>query len=215
MTDKYDSTIAKWDEVARTDGRRAAIHPAGGVGDEAYELSGFYAAQQVMRVVGPGADRCLLDYGCGDGRVARHLAGRYSLVDGYDTSGTMCAAFNDRVAHGVARDFLLRARVYDAVYSFAVFIHHTYVDGARMLKELVEGLPLNEHIVFALQIPLYTVPRDPENWTDVGVWTAEQLHAAAAAAGLRVEKFTENAGAFSFSQIGPAHDALQILRRIT
>jgi hypothetical protein len=59
------------------------------------------------------------------------------------------------------------------------------------------------------------VPRDPTSWTDVGVWSVEQLYAAAEAAGLRVETFTENGGAFSFDSIGPAHDALQILRRAT
>lgn len=212
----FDETVQKWDEVAHT-GASAAIHPAGAISDEAYERSGFEAALQVMQIFPckPYGDYALLDYGCGNGRVARHLAGRYWSIWGYDTSLEMRRQFNGiihpksgRAADGPGDGYW--PGVF-GVYSFAVWIHHTYADGARMLKELAAQVASGTKL--ALQIPLYTEPREPENWTDVGVWTPEQFETAVHEAGLVVEHYTANTHAFSYDLIGAAHNALQILKK--
>lgn len=209
----YDDTIKAWDDVARTEGRSVAIHPAGSDW-EAYERSGFEGALEVMRIAKaykiPVRETRVLDYGCGDGRVARHL-GRWTVV-GYDTSDEMRNAFiSVAPAHFIATNSLkpfLRGMT-SLVYSFAVWIHHSYADGARMLKELAQATP---GALLALQIPIYSVPREPENWTDVGVWTKAQMEAACAEAGIEILELHTNPGAFSYEKIGPNHGKLQVLR---
>lgn len=210
----FDETVKTWDDVARTEKRSVAIHPTGDDW-EAYERSGFEGALEVMKIARAYkinlCSSVVMDYGCGDGRVARHLAGRCDLV-GFDTSEEMIDAFHTVVRGGTAdtgAEFDVFDGAIDLVYSFAVWIHHSYVDGARMLKELAAACP---GALLALQIPIYDVPREPENWTDVGVWTKVQMEAACAEAGIEILELHTNPGVFAYDRIGPNHAKLQVLR---
>lgn len=222
----YEETIAAWEKAGADVSRRLAIHPSG-FDEEAYELSGFMAARQIMRQFPPMKFPKIVDFGCGDGRVTRHLAGRYEVVDGIDTSPAMCRAGLAVAPHaffwtwpelhsienGLEPETWLRSSIMDAalVFSLAVFIHHTYADGRALLCLLAQMFP---RATFALQIPIYEVAREPENWTDVGVWTEEMFFSAAKAAGLEIVRWGGNVGAFDYAHIGPNHDTLQVLKRI-
>jgi trans-aconitate methyltransferase len=210
--DGYKDTIKKWDEAARSPGARAAIHPSGGIDEEAYELSGFMAARKVLRTLPPEKFSSIIDYGCGDGRVLRHLAGRYAFPYGFDTSSAMreaCSAAAPRAVVLSSVDGLF-TNYETGVFSFAVFIHHTFIAGAAMLRDLAVACP---NATFALQIPLYEVAREPTSWTDVGVWTLPMLEQAADLAGLRVERAYVSPGEFTYDRIGHAHSELQVLTR--
>ena len=211
MTGSYDDTVKKWDEVARTDQQSSAIHPAADSGFEAYERSGFESALRVMQVFPPGPYR-VLDYGCGNGRVARHLVGRYEEVVGYDTSEAMREAYSQNVLYSSVLGDLDYA-VVDRVYSWCVFFHHNYADGRRMLVELAAMPGLEPGALLALHIPIYDVAREPGTWIDVGVWTPAQFRDACDAAGLEVVETHPSPGAFSHQSAGVNHDRLQILRK--
>ncbi len=207
----YDDTIKMWDAAARTTERSSRIHPTGG-DEEAYELSGFHAARRVMQLFPPSKYDNVLDYGCGDARVLRHLAGRYKRACGFDTSPAMCLA-----AQLVAPPASISTHLEDfgdirAVFSWAVFIHHTHEAGARMIAELARFFPA---ATLALQIPLYEVAREPQNWTDVGVWTEKTLRDACDAAGLTLYQGWVSPGEFRWDRIGRFHDELQVLVRRT
>lgn len=208
----YEDTIKKWDEAAHSSQARGHIHPSGNIDDEAYELSGFQAARKVLRVLPPPSFLTILDFGCGDGRVLRHLAGRYHGALGFDTSPGMVTACQRNVPVATVSNSLtaLTGEDVDAIFSFAVFIHHTHDSGKTMLKQLAHLFP---NAVLALQIPLYETAREPMNWTDVGVWTLPMLESAAEGAGLVVERAFVSPGHFSYDRIGHSHNELQVLRR--
>jgi len=208
----YEDTIKKWDDAAHTSQARGHIHPSGNIDDEAYELSGYTAARHVLRVLPPPSFISILDFGCGDGRVLRHLAGRYHDSFGFDTSPRMVSACQRNVPVATVANSLtsLSGEDIDAIFSYAVFIHHRHADGSTMLKQLAHLFP---NATFALQIPLYEVAREPTTWTDVGVWTLPLLEAAADGAGLKVERAYISPGEFSYDRIGHSHNELQVLTR--
>lgn len=63
------------------------------------------------------------------------------------------------------------------------------------------------------QIPIYDVPREPSNWTDVCVWTLDQFVDAYEKCGLEFIGGATNKGPFSFNDIGPNHHKFQILKK--
>ena len=207
-------TIAKWDVAGSGPLRELHISPTGNT--PAYRVLGEEHAREVLRHVKSPLRKTILDFGCGDGRVTIPLAKRFKHVVAVDGSSTMLKAMpvvenitqvlytGDGIDIGYSK--------VDVVYSTSVFIHNTYQDGCKILMDLsavtVQGGLLLMHI------PLYDEARAPENWTDVGVWTLNMLCNAADQAGLRLESWLTNQGAFSFNQVGPNHGALQVLRKI-
>jgi SAM-dependent methyltransferase len=222
VSSRRTHVVEAWDAAARTPARSVAIHPSGRDVVE-YERSGAQAALEVMtwlhavaaaREAGQAGPAVLvLDYGCGDGRVLRHLCVAPIIPCGYDTSPAMREAARAACRGAMIVDDLaqLGNRV-DLAYSHSVFIHHTYADGCDMLVELA-GV-VRPGGILAVQIPLYDVAREPESWTDVGVWTEEQLEAAAAAAGCSLACSFASRGAFAYDDVGSQHHRLQVLRRI-
>jgi SAM-dependent methyltransferase len=213
----YRETIDAWEAAARGAHRSSHIHPTGS-DPPSYEASGARAAADVALIAAEHTARCtdVLDYGCGDGRVLRHLPAVFPTVYGYDTSPAMRAAA--RVVCGSKVTLIQDAEVMalespfcDLAFSFAVFIHHTQANGRRMLLELARTVRLGG--IVAVDIPLYDVAREPSSWTDVGVWTLEQLLDAADTAGLFPVETLTNAGAFSYDAVGPNHGRLQVFRR--
>jgi trans-aconitate methyltransferase len=211
-----------WDRVAGTAGAQEAIHPLGGVGSEEYEASGRSQARQVSELIWTyviphvdGEPR-VADFGCGDGRVLRYVAEEFPDSWGLDASPIMLAKLVERVpgvatmesdGTGVSLDELGA----DFIYSLAVFIHHDHNGGVAMMEGLARGI--NPGGFLALQIPCYGVARERNSWTDVTVWTKDQIESAARTADLSVVELWENSGEFSFSAIGPNHHRMQVFRK--
>jgi trans-aconitate methyltransferase len=226
---KFQETVEAWQVAARGDpaSTMTAIHPTG-TDPAAYDASGLAAAEQVVAFAAlpPQKFPRIADFGCGDGRVLKHLLGRgYSELAGVDVSLEMLERAAARMelqhAHPETLRFYgsdgldLSLRDMDGIFSFAVFIHHTYADGVSMLKTLAQAIRIGGRL--ALQIPLYDVPREPGNWTDVGVWTPDQFAEAIHAAGCTYASLSSvhtNPGAFSYDAIGPVHHMLQVVERV-
>lgn len=221
MTQHFQETVAAWQRFTTPEEARAAIHPTGR-DEAAYDASGRNAADHVVAALPPAHYPRIADFGCGDGRVLKHLVGRgYTKLVGVDVSLEMlarAAVYVGEPPAGVDLSFhasdgrALTTDWLDGVFSFAVFIHHTHADGVEMLKTLVGAVRVGG--LLALQIPLYDVPREPANWTDVGVWTPGQFLTAIANAGCGVVSMHHNIGAFSYDAIGPMHHMLQVVERL-
>ncbi|MFC9268936.1 class I SAM-dependent methyltransferase [Streptomyces zhihengii] len=177
-----DDVIRAWDEADP-----AAIHPLRQVSEEAYWDSGRAQADMLASVVPDGAK--VMDFGCGDGRVAIPMAGLGFEVTAVDSSQNMLDRLGDQApdittvhatADGIASH--LGRRRMDAVYSLAVLIHHSYSDCLHIIGKLRAATKLGGILI--LDWPLSDQPAEADSWIGVTTWSAQQQAEACAAIGL-------------------------------
>ncbi|MGW1015593.1 class I SAM-dependent methyltransferase [Streptomyces niveus] len=177
-----DSVIRAWDQADP-----AAIHPLRNVSEEAYWESGRAQADMLATVIPGGAK--VLDFGCGDGRVAIPLAALGYEVTAVDSSQRMLDRLSERApelttvqadADGIAKH-LGRRRV-DAVYCLAVLIHHGYTDCLHIIERLRAATKLGGILV--LDWPVSETPSEADSWIGVTTWYLGQQVEVCARLGL-------------------------------
>lgn len=164
-----------------------AIHPLRRVSEGAYWDSGKAQADMLAAVIPDGAK--VMDFGCGDGRVAIPLAGLGYEVTAVDSSQRMLDRLAERApdlttvqatADGIAGH--LGRRKMDAVYTLAVLIHHSYTDCLHIIGKLRAATKLGGIIV--LDWPVSDQPGEADSWIGVTTWSKEQQADACARIGL-------------------------------
>lgn len=177
-----DAVIAAWDQADP-----AAIHPTRRVSEDAYRASGEAQASMLAAVLPEGAK--VMDFGCGDGRVAIPLAELGYEVTAVDSSRRMLDRLTERApgitavhasADGIAAH--LGRRRMDAVYCLAVLIHHSYADCLDIIGKLRAATKLGGLLV--LDWPTSDQPGEADSWIGVTTWSKEQQADACARIGL-------------------------------
>lgn len=214
----YKQLKQGWDQAA-TSGADAAIHPSGR-DRAAYEESGIADIHKLwdlirMYIGQEAGPLTVLDFGAGNGRMAIPLTYMADEVYAVDMSYGMLQQIPKIVnlfpILSIDCDFELPVKA-DVAVSVSVFIHNSYEDGKRILKAISRNMKPGAHAF--LQIPLYEQSKEPANWTDVGVWTIEDLNYAAEEAGMGVLLIKYNPGSFSYDHIGPNHAEYQVLVKL-
>lgn len=174
--------ITAWDEAGPKH-----IHPSRGVSEEAYWASGERAAHQLAEVLRPGCR--VVDFGCGDGRVAIPLRQLGFEVTGADASPTMLAALaeNDPDMPQFQSDgadlYEKLGRKVDAVICLAVLIHHDRASVLSILDGLVAAVRKGGLLV--LDWPTSAHPEEAQIWIDVTTWNPDVQQAEAEKRGLK------------------------------
>jgi 2-polyprenyl-3-methyl-5-hydroxy-6-metoxy-1,4-benzoquinol methylase len=188
-----DDVIRAWDKADPT-----AIHPLRNVSEDAYWDSGRGQADMLATVIPTGAK--VLDFGCGDGRVAIPMAGLGYEVTAVDASQRMLDRMTNATADianahpdlalgittvqatadGIAGH--LGRRRMDAVYSLAVLIHHSYADCLHIIGKLRAATKLGGLLI--LDWPASDQPTEADSWIGVTTWSTQQQADACAAIGL-------------------------------
>jgi SAM-dependent methyltransferase len=165
----------------------AAIHPTRGISEDAYKASGQAQADLLATVLPAGCR--VVDFGCGDGRVAIPLRQAGYDVTGADGSQTMLERLAERDPDmpGVLSDGTDLAAVIgkkaDAVISLAVLIHHGYEAGAAIIDGLRAAVRVNGLLV--LDWPVADEPVEGGGWISVTTWSREQQDAICQRIGLK------------------------------
>lgn len=174
--------IAAWDQADPE-----AIHPLRRVSEDAYWESGQAQADMLVSVIPNGAK--VLDFGCGDGRVAIPLAAHGYEITAVDASQKMLDRLTERApglttvqaaADGIAGHF--GRRKMDAIYSLAVLIHHSYADCLDIITALWAATKLGGTLV--LDWPVSDQAAEADSWIGVTTWSKEQQADACARIGL-------------------------------
>ena len=174
--------IQAWDQADP-----AAIHPLRRISEDAYWQSGKTQASMLADVIPDGAK--VMDFGCGDGRVAIPLAGLGYEVTAVDASqrmlnrltqhapdmATVQADADELAAH-------LGRRKMDAIYSLAVLIHHSYTDCLHIIGRLRAATKLGGFLI--LDWPVSDQPSEADSWIGVTTWSQQQQTDARAEIGL-------------------------------
>lgn len=192
----YDEdVVAEWENAARSPRRSAHIHPTGRDGEDAYAASGEYAAHRLRRLfdaAGMDTDGAqILDYGCGDGRVALPLSLIYGAqVTGVDSSPTMRRAFVERVPQSVAyapeEIHDPESPESDAAYCLAVLIHQRWTQAERILVAIAGEVRAGG--VLIVDAPCYEQESEGGSAFGVTTFSPARVKAMADAAGLRLAR---------------------------
>lgn len=177
-----DAVIQAWAEADP-----AAIHPTRGISEDAYAESGAVQAELLASAL-PASCR-VVDFGCGDGRVAIPLAALGYDVTGSDGSQAMLDRLAERAPDmpSVQSDGTdLAAQIgkkADAVICLAVLIHHTYESAERIIEGLRAAVRVNGLLV--LDWPISDDPHEGGGWINVTTWSRDRQDALCARLGLK------------------------------
>lgn len=174
--------IEAWDQADPT-----AIHPTRAIDEDAYWNSGRNQAALLGTILTGGAK--VVDFGCGDGRVAIPLRELGYDVTAVDASPTMLdrlhqwdPAMPTVLSSGTGLNAALGKKV-DAVVSLAVLIHHNYADCLDLLTELRQAVKLGGILI--LDWPVSDEPVEGQAWLEVTTWSQEAHDDACARIGLK------------------------------
>lgn len=178
-----DEVIAAWDQADPT-----AIHPLRGVSEDAYWDSGRTQAAMLATVLPAGCK--VVDYGCGDGRVAIPLRAAGYDVTGVDSSQAMLDRLTERdpdmpvlLSRGIdlAEQYGRKA---DAIVSLAVLIHYSYADALDLITQM-RATVNGRGGILVLDWPVSDQPTEAHDWIGVTTWSPEQQADACAKIGLK------------------------------
>lgn len=177
-----EAVIQAWDAADP-----AAIHPTRRISEDAYWQSGKAQADMLASVIPDGAK--VMDFGCGDGRVAVPLAAHGYEITAVDSSQRMLDRLTEQApeittVHAAADGLAghLGRRRMDAVYALAVLIHHSYTDCLHIIERLRAATKLGGILV--LDWPISDQPAEADSWIGVTTWSREQQAEACERIGL-------------------------------
>lgn len=174
--------IEAWDRADPS-----AIHPTRAVDEDAYWNSGRNQAGFIGTVLPDGCK--VVDFGCGDGRVAIPLRELGYDVTAVDASQNMLDRLNQRdpsmlTLLNPGRDLYGQlGKKVDAVVALAVLIHHGYADCLDLLAELRQAVKLGGTLI--LDWPVSEQPVEGQRWLEVTTWSQEAHDDACARIGLK------------------------------
>lgn len=169
------------------------IHPAREhMSESAYWESGRPAAEFVWNLL--RGDGAVIDFGCGDGRIAIPMAKLGLEVVAVDAAPEMIERLEHQmrvqkvdgmlytlVSDGSQIDKKYPLDEFDAVNARAVFIHHSHDDVAMLVRNLSACLRVGGFLIADWPTGPHHVRRD---WIDVTIWSPEEREKVAASAGL-------------------------------
>lgn len=177
-----DSVIEAWNTADP-----AAIHPTRELSEDAYRASGEAQAQILAEILPEGCR--VVDFGCGDGRVAIPLQQLGYDVTGADGSQAMLDRLADQapdmpsvLTNGTNLAAAIGKKA-DSVVSLAVLIHHGYEAGERIIEGLRAAVRVNGLLV--LDWPIADQPSEGEGWISVTTWSRDQQDAICRRVGLK------------------------------
>lgn len=169
--------------------------------------------------MGGPSDHSILDIGAGAGRITRHLVNAWTQVGAIEPNpdfARLLAAAAPRAAYWPSIEECLTAvgeRSWDVVLSFLVLQHYPSRERLELLSQI---LSLSRRLAL-IQLPLYSTPREPARYDDVGTWSRDQLADAARSAGFVIREAREIPGeydpAWKLGQVPPEHFYLHVLER--
>lgn len=135
--------------------------------EDAYWASGVDYAKRISAVLPAGCH--VLDFGCGDGRVALALADLGFTVTAADSSPRLLADItDDRIQTVLSNGTDLDIDPVDAVVCIAVVIHYDYESGKTLMGELAKVVKPGG--VLVVDAPSSDEPVDYGGWIGVTTW---------------------------------------------
>ncbi len=181
-----------------------AIHPTG-KNERDYFISGFVDAYNIIGELNFPYDKKILEFGCGNGRILKHLREFDSWgVDIVPDFVKSCKEQNLKVFE--LQDL---KEEFDIVFSFTVFIHLKKHEAREALKYI--NKVLKKGGTAHLQIPIYESNRDGCSFIDINTFDEKTFIKMIKEEGFEIKELNKNEGHFSYENFGINHDKFQVL----
>lgn len=119
--------------------------------EESYNNSGIHAARVVEEHLGGFEGKRVLEYGCGDGRIAQHVVAKCQSLACADASSLIldkCRLKVPLATHHLAEWPYEVPGEFDAIYAVAVAYHLTDVEVFRFMSEMKNKLAPGGRLAF-------------------------------------------------------------------
>ncbi|MEU3665761.1 class I SAM-dependent methyltransferase [Streptomyces virginiae] len=168
MTRSIAETVQAWDAADP-----AALHPFRAIAEDVYWASGRNHADLLSTVL-PAGSR-VVDFGCGDGRVAVPLQALGYSVIGVDAAPTILARLSTDVQAELSNGTDLLATLggqADAIICIGVLPSH----GRDAAADIINGLRLATRPggLLILDWPTSDQPAEGETWQQPTTWSVDQ-----------------------------------------
>ncbi len=143
---------------------------------------------------------CVLDFGCGVGRISKHIACRQLYVTDINAH-YLSQAMIYTGATGLYSIEPTEAPFIDVTISISVFIHMDWKTAETTFKKLAA---ISQRML--LQLPTYEHPSPGKDWIDVTTYSKNQILGWCKDVNFRADVIPVNPGSFTFKNIGPCHN---------
>ncbi len=201
-----------WDQAIREGNfslqeRKALIHPSG-MDEAEYFNTGKRDAAQVIKDCNIKSGEKVLEYGCGDGRIMRHL-GSYNLHGVDIVQKFIDESHNFKLNTCLLQD--LKHNDFDKVYSLTVFIHLNKDTSRKALQYIYDHL--KDGGLAYLQILVYGFDHDASQYINLNYWKKETLINMAEEVGFKVKHIEEMKGNINKSEWAENHNNFCIFEK--
>lgn len=187
----FDDVVEGWKVAPVT-----AIHPLRHVSDDQYWASGRAQALDASHWLEEGST--VVDFGCGDGRVAVPLSKLGFDVIAVDASRDMLTRLWEGAQDTFRGGYQLHTCLsdgmdlveqlgevapVDAVHCRAVLIHHSHKDVERLVEQFAKVLKTDGVLIADWPVGAHY---ERQNWTDVTTWRDKDRTRVAEAAGFEM-----------------------------
>lgn len=205
MFDTWDKGIKN--EFSRTE-KQALIHPSG-FDEIQYFNSGKYDSLQVINKCNLKKEDLILEYGCGDGRIMRHLNDNYNIY-GVDI-------VEDFILHShklnLKTSLLENNKInnFDKIYSLTVFIHLNKSNSKNALQYIYDNL--KDGGLAYLQILVYGFDHDANEYIALNYWKKETLEKMVKSIGFKINHIEEMKGNINEGKFADNHNNFCIFEK--
>lgn len=186
-----------------------AIHPTG-TNEKDYFISGYVDAYNLMREMEFPYKKKILEFGCGNGRIMRHL--NNFDCDGVDLVPEFVKSSKELNLNVFELQDLKKVEEYDIVFSFTVFIHLKKHEAREALKYINKVLKKNGKAY--IQAPIYQSNRTGVSFIDINTFDEKTFVQMVEEEGFKVIQLFKNDGHFDYNNFGINHDRLQIIEKV-
>ncbi|MFD5509009.1 class I SAM-dependent methyltransferase [Streptomyces sp. NPDC127051] len=168
MTRSIAATVQAWD-VAEP----GVLHPFRAISEDIYWASGRNHADLLSTVLAPGSR--VVDFGCGDGRVAVPLQALGYSVIGVDAAPSILARLSTDIRAELSNGTDLLAALggqADAIICIGVLPSRGYEAGAEIISGLRAALRHDGLLI--LDWPTSEQPVEGETWLQPTTWSLER-----------------------------------------
>tara|TARA_R100000231_G_C5301607_1_gene157699 strand:- start:386 stop:1006 length:621 start_codon:yes stop_codon:yes gene_type:complete len=206
MVKTWDKAIEQNDYTLQK--RKELIHPSG-FDEIQYFNSGKKDAFDIIEKCNLNKEQKILEFGCGDGRILRHLNNLLN-VQGVDIVQKFIEESHNFNLKTCLLDEL-KENDFNIIYSLTVFIHLNKDDSKKALQYIYDHLKKGG--LAYLQILVYGFDKDGTEFINLNFWKKETLIKMAQEIGFKVKHIEEMEGNIHKAQWARNHNDFCIFEK--